>query len=691
MKGKRTWIDQLAIAAVCVAFSMPVVAQEEEGGPCDKPTNKEVVKLLEAAAKTKDPAERHQKLKATQELDPECAECLFQLGLSAYNRASAGAGKFEAGIGYLEKVRAKCPEYHSDLYYYLGTMYYAQDKFPEAAQAYDKFLKFPSDDQSKIAKDIDTKTADVQQVMPELQFYADFYRDNRPFEPVVLRGVCTGADEYLPMFSPDNELLFFTRLSQVQAKGDLVSKTVEELTEARRPDMKAEFDKGKALPEPFNTGDSYGGVTVSVNNKEMFVTVCTPVPGTDYKNCDIFRTHYDNHMDFGTNKQVYEWTALEDLGPNVNTPDGWESQPTLSSDGRTLFFATVRKDSKGTDIFMSTRNEKGEWSPAKPVPGPINTSGDEKAPFLHSDSRTLYFAARPPKDDKGKDDITLGHRGVGGYDVFFSHMNDDGTWSKPRNIGNPINTTQDDHGLVVSADGRTAYFASSRFRGVGGLDIYGFDLPKDARPEDVLIVKGEVRDENGQLVKDAKVEITYMDTRKTEVLEVDGNDGRYATVLRLKPGTDVVMTVKKEDHVFDSRAFSSEDTLRGGVAKLDMKVEKIEVGRSYRVSDIRYATGKADVTKGSEHILDELIAFLKENPSIKIRIEGHTDNVGSQTENMALSHDRAFTVFSYLQDHGIAGNRLAFEGYGPTKPLASNDTDAGRARNRRTEFVITSR
>lgn len=683
---------RMASVALCALFAMPSAAQEEEAGPCDKPTDKEVVKLLEAAAKAKDPAERHQKLKATQEVDPECVECLFQLGLSAYNRASAGAGNFDAGIGYLEKVKAKCPEYHSDLHYYLGTMYYAQGKYPEAAQAFDKFLKFPSDDPSKMAKDVDKKTSDVNEVMPELQFYADFYRDTRPFDPAVMRGVCTGADEYLPMFSPDNELLFFTRVSQVQAKGDIVSKAVEELTEARRPDAKAAFDKGKPLPDPFNTGDSYGGVTVSVNNKEMFVTVCTPVPGAGgYKNCDIFRTHYDSRVDFGTGQVSYEWTSLEDLGPNINTPDGWESQPTLSADGRMLLFATVRKESKGTDIYMSTRDEKGQWTPAKPVGGPINTSGDEKAPFLHSDSRTLYFAARVPKDENGKDDIARGHRGIGGYDVFFSHMDDDGNWSKPRNIGNPINTTQDDHGLIVSADGRTAYFASSRFRGVGGLDIYGFELPKDARPEDVLVVKGEVRDENGQLVKDAKVEIKYMDTKKTEVIEVDGNDGRYATVLRLKPGADVVMTVKKEGHVFDSRAFSAEDTAKGGVARMDMKVEKIEVGKSYRVSDIRYATGKADITKGSELVLDELIVFLKENPTIKIKIQGHTDNVGSSQDNLALSHDRAFTVFSYLSEHGIPGARLAFEGFGPNKPIASNDTEEGRARNRRTEFVIVSR
>ena len=153
-----------------------------------------------------------------------------------------------------------------------------------------------------------------------------------------------------------------------------------------------------------------------------------------------------------------------------------------------------------------------------------------------------------------------GHRGVGGYDIFFSRMKDDGSWDTPRNIGHPINTEQDDHGLIVSADGRTALFASSRFRGVGGLDIYGFALPTDARPEDILIVKGEVRDENGEVVSDAKVEITYMDTRRTEVLQVDPTDGRYATVVNLRKGADVIMTVTKKDHVFDSRAFSLADT-----------------------------------------------------------------------------------------------------------------------------------
>lgn len=686
------WMATSRVVALCALslVATTTYAQDEGEDPCAAPTDKKVVKLLDEAGKAKDAMERHQKLKAALEQDGECAECLFQLGRSAYLIGKEGGKGYSAALGYFDRLEAKCPQYHSDVPYYKGTMFYAQGRFAEAAKVFGAFLKFPTEDPSKIAKDHDKKYKDVEEVMPELQFYVDFYRNTAPLDPKVLRGVSTPAEEYLPMLSPDNELLFFTRVSKVKALGDIVARDVEELTEARRKDVAEDFDAGKALPEPFNLGDNYGGVTINVNNKEMFVTVCAPPDARGYRNCDIFRTHYDSKFDMDNGGQTFEWTGLENLGPNINTPDGWESQPTLSADGRTLYFAVNRANTDGNDIFQSTRNEKGEWSPARPVPG-LNTKGDEKAPFMHSDSRTMYFAAKPPVDEAGRVDEAQGHKGIGGYDIFYSRMNDDGSWGEPKNIGNPINTEQDEHGLIVSADGRTAYFASGRYKGVGGLDIYGFDLPKEARPDDILVVKGEVRDEGGKVVKDAVVEIKYMDTRKTEVIQVDNADGRYATVVRLKPGSDVIMTVKKPDHVFDSRSFSVEDTVRAGVAKVDMTVQKIAVGRSYRVNDIKYATNSAEITRSSEYILDELITFLKENPSVKIRIEGHTDNVGKLEDNMALSNDRAFTVMEYLQEKGIAGGRLAFKGLGPTSPLVSNDTAEGRAQNRRTEFVIVGR
>jgi outer membrane protein OmpA-like peptidoglycan-associated protein len=681
---------RLPLAALALLATLVGARAQEEAGPCDRPADKKLQKALAEALKEKDPGERHGRLKELSAAEPECTECLFQLGSSAYQRARSGAGRFEAGINYLEQVRARCPQYHADVDHMLGTMYYAEQRFPEAAQAFLRFQQFPGDDASRQATDAAAKQAEVERIMPELAFHANFYRNDRPLDPEPLAGVNGPGDEYLPMFSPDNELLFFTRMTRKQAKGDFVTSEIEELTESRRPDIKHAFDAGRPLPSPFNTGDGYGGVSVSVNNKELFVTICKRV-SREYRNCDIYRAHYDTHMDFASGRQVFEWSEPQNLGPNVNTEDGWESQPSLSADGRTLYFATVRKGSRGTDIYESVRNEQGEWGVARPLAAPITTDGDEKAPFLHSDSRTLYFAARPPKAQDGTEDVQRGHRGIGGYDIFFSHLGDDGRWSMPQNIGHPINTPQDDHGLIVSADGRRAYFASNRFKGPGGLDIYGFDLPRDARPEDVLVVKGEVKDDAGKPVEDAEVTITYMDTRKTEVVKVDGTDGKYATVVRLKPGADVVMTVKKPDHVFDSRAFTVEDTVRGGVAEVAMQVAPIALGRSYRVNDINFATNSAEITPASAYILEEMVAFLKDNPRIRIEIQGHTDNVGNLADNMALSNDRALAVRTYLEAHGVAGGRLTSKGFGPGKPVADNATEEGRARNRRTEFVITGR
>lgn len=675
-------VNVLALSFVLLLGGGKALAQEE-ADPCGMPTDKKVVKLLEEAAKAKDASTRHQKLKASLEVDPDCAECLFRLGLSAYRIARESGRGYDAALRYFEQLGTRCPQYHSDVPYHLGVIRYAEGDHAGAVKAFEAFRKFPTDDPARIARNYDKQYQEVEALMPELQFHADFYRNTANLDPKPVPNVSTVADEYLPMLSPDNELLFFTRVSKVRAKGDIVARDVEELTEARRSDPKIDFNAGRALADPFNQGDSYGGVSISVNNKEMFVTVCTPPDARGYRNCDIFRSHYDSKFNLDVGGQEWEWTGLDDLGAAINSPDGWESQPSLSADGRTVYFAANRPGTSGLDILQSTRDEQGRWSKAVPVRG-INTAGDEKAPFMHSDSRTLYFAARQNAAGQG-------HRGAGGYDIFFSRMNDDGSWSKPRNIGHPINTDQDEHGLIVSADGRTAYFASGRYKGAGGLDIFSFELPKEARPDDILILKGQVRDERGEVVKDARVEIQYMDTRVTETIQVDNADGRYATVLRLNPGSDVVVTVKKADHVFDARSFSVEDTVRGGSASVDMTVQKIAVGRSYQINDIKYATNSASITKSSEYILDGLIAFLKENPTVKIRIEGHTDNVGRMEENMALSNDRALTVMEYLRTKGVAPARLSFKGLGPTKPMASNDTPEGRAQNRRTEFVIVGR
>ncbi len=676
-----TSFRRLLLAVPILLCVFTAQAQDEDPDPCGATADKKIVKLLDEAAKAKDPGERHRALKETIEMDPQCAECLFRLGNSAYSIAKQTGRDFDPAIRYFDQLNSICPQYHADVPYHLGLMYYVGDKFAEAAKYFTDFQKFPIDDPSKLSKDHEKKLSDVEELMPELSFYMDFFKNDVAFDPKLIQNVSTPADEYLPMLSPDNELLFFTRVSKSKAKGDILSTEIEQLIEARRTDLN-KYDGGRVLPEPFNVGDSYGGVSISLNNKEMYVTICGKADARGYRNCDIFRSHFETKYDLDRGGPSWEWGGLQDLGPNINTPDGWESQPSLSADGNTLYFAAQRANTKGMDIYQSSRGANGEWSKAVPVPV-INTDGDEKAPFMHTDSRTLYFAARPSSEDQEK-----GYRGAGGYDIFYSRLGDDGTWSRPKNVGHPISTDQDEHGMIVSTDGRTAYFASNRFKGAGGLDIYSFEMPQEARPEDVLVVKGEVRDDKGEVVRDAQIEIKYMDTRKVELIDVDKDDGRYATVVNLKQAGDVVLTVKKQDHVFDSRSFGSQDTARGGVAEVDMMVQKIEVGKNYKVNDIKYGTNSAEITDASKFILDELIDFLKENPSVKIRIDGHTDNVGGSGDNMVLSENRAENVRRYLQEHGIAAARLSSKGFGPTVPVADNSNEEGRAQNRRTEFVI---
>lgn len=649
------------------------IAQDED--KCAEPTDKKIVKLLTEANASKDAMERHRKLKLSLEEDPDCARCLLETGKSAYHRAKEGGVSYDPALRYLEKLNGSCPDFNTDLPYYLGIIYYSKGDRKKAYEELKRFEEMPFSGSERQRKTYDRKLAEVQKVMPDLSFDIEFFKNTIPFEPRVLRNVSTRDDEYLPMFSPDNELIFFTRKSMYKAKGDIVAREVEQLTQAERNDVHSEFNSGLAMESPFNVGDNYGGVTLSVNNKEMFITVCKPVT-SQYKNCDIYRTHFDLKFNPDNAKQQWVWSGLENLGDMVNSP-GWEAQPSLSSDGKTLYFASIREGSRNTDIYYSERVGRNEWSQAKPLKAPINTDGDDKAPFMHSDSRTLYFASK-------------GHRGAGGYDIFYSRLKDDGSWTTPKNMGHPINTDQDEHGLIVSADGRTAYFASGRFKGVGKLDIYGFSVPEEARPDEILIVKGRVTNDAGKAVKDAKIEVKYMDTRETQVIDVDEQDGGYAAVVNLKTGGDVLVTVKKKDHVFDSRAFTEEDADKGGVVDADLEIKKIEVGKKYRVNDINYATNKSEISRASTYILENLMDFLKENPTIRIAIHGHTDNVGSITDNMALSTERAHNVMTYLVDKGIAISRLSSEGFGPTKSVASNDSEAGRAQNRRTEFVVVS-
>ena len=669
----------LLLGLLALFVASPAAAQDCEFVPEGK-----VAKLLEKAADKKkyEFEDRMEFLQDALEEDENCTTCRHELGVSLFKNAKRTGGSFGAAKGFLSELVERCPDYHSDPYYYLGTMHYADYEYEQALTYFQRYTSFPDDDPEKFKRDYDRKSEEVREALPNVEFWRDFYK-NDDFEPVRVAGVSSNSDDYLPCLSPDGEIMFYTRRVQRQAKGDLFATTSEEFTWSFREDINQTFDGGEPLPKPFNIGsNNYGGATISVNNREMIIAAKNPVEANK-QNIDLFVTRYELVFDESIQRDVYRWSALENLGPGINSERGWEAQPSLSGDGETLYFAKVgegcKPDGNGDfshDLFYAERQADGTWGSAQPLPDILNTTGHEKAPYMHSDSKTMYF-------------ISNGHLGAGGYDIFYTRQKKDGSWDKPKNIGHPFNTRDDELGLIVSADGKESYFVSRSIRGSRMQDIYSMPLPEEAKPEAVMILKGEVKDEEGNPRTGARVKLTYAQSKEAEEIEVSDDDGTYAAVIKLAKGEDVLMSVEADDLAFNSRVVARlDDPEPPSVVKLAVTTETIETGKPFVLNDIFYATNSADIDPASQLILESFATYLIEHPNLVIEIRGHTDNVGSDDNNLALSMDRAFEVKTLLERNGVTGKRVAANGYGESKPVATNDTAEGRAQNRRTEFVI---
>ena len=439
--------------------------------------------------------------------------------------------------------------------------------------------------------------------------------------------------------------------------------TVEEFTVSVKKDGK--FDKGKTMPYPFNMRPNEGGPSLSIDNRELFFTICANENG--YKNCDIYYTK----------KKYEDWSELKRLKYPINKADSWESQPTISSDGNTLIFSSIREGGLGgSDLYSVNRDENGNWGNLKSLD--VNTEGNEKSPFLHPDSETLYFSSDT-------------HLGLGGLDIFYCKKDSTGNWANPVNIGYPINSENDDLAFFVSTDGKTAYFSSNKLSGVGGWDLYEFPLHRAARPEKVLFIKGDVKAEQGEILFDAVVEVKSINSKKVSRIDVNQESGQYVGVVNIQEDEDVIVTVKSKDYAFNSQYISSDDIYFHKPADLDFEMQAIEEGKSFRINNIYFNTDAFELNQQAKNVLSSFTEFMDLNPSVSVAIHGHTDNVGDDTSNLELSAKRAQEVHDYLISIGVDANRLSHKGFGESKPLVANDTEEGKATNRRTEFFITEK
>lgn len=654
-------------------FFFPFTIYAQEITPCELPDNKKAQKLFEEAMAEKKPSVRRELLEKVLEAEPEHYQARYQFAYENIKLAEKNPmGSYAFAAKNLEQVIKECPNYHPYPYYYLGNIAMGKKDFDKAVEHFNKFLKLEYANVSDYPKDYEKRMEETERLKKDAEFFRNIYKNAVPFEPTVVTGISTKSNEYLGIISADNEMALYIRNYEKLKKGDLTPKLVEEFTVSRATPNG--FDNGTAMPPPFNMTENVGGATISVNNKKLYLTICK-FDMEGYKNCDIYTSDFING----------EWTEPVSVGDGVNKKNSFEGQPSVSADGKTMYFVSIREDEIGDidnmDLYKSELQPNGKWGTAKNLGIKINTKGNEKSPFIHSDSHTLYFSSD-------------GQKGLGGFDIFYCRQDSAGNFTTPVNIGYPINSENDDVGFFVSTDSKTAYFSSNELKtGIGGWDMYSFQLYKEARPEMMRIAKGELKDDGGNPVTDAKIELKNIKTKEIQQVDVDTISGEYVAVMNMH--TDYIMTVKSEGAAFTSQFIAKEDTATATapktVQRVDFEVKKIETGSAHRINNINFETNSFQMDENSKLVLDEFIIFLKENASIKIAIHGHTDDIGNDADNMTLSQNRAQAVYNYIVQNGIDKSRLSYKGFGETKFLAPNSTEENRAKNRRTEFVIVAK
>jgi outer membrane protein OmpA-like peptidoglycan-associated protein len=676
MRGLKLFSLLLFLSSYFIAYS-----QDD----CPEP-KKKAEKFFKAAQTSRTFDERYKLLIEAINMDPNYLEAYDELAaLNEKKAQTARTDKLQVQhlnrmLDYLNKINEICPNYRgSYAAMKLGEFYFSKKMYAQAEPYFKQVLKNPN-----VFKK-DERIAHER--LEQIETYFNIVNNPVPFQPEKVKGPSTKNDEYLPMLSPDNKYLFFTR-QLVEDDKAFSGKVTKELFMRSRRLRGNEFSEGFPMPSPFNLGQYQGGVSISVDNKLLFVTIVEviPYPCDDKMNPALVDLLGSRHPGFDNGDIYYseyidgEWTKLQSVGSGVNSPCTWESQPSISADNKTLYFArqTDPFNYGDIDIFKSERQPDGTWGEAVNLGEPINTKGNEKSPFMHSDSYTLYFASD-------------GHIGVGGYDIFYSKLDPKtGLFSKPKNLGVPINTEKDEHGFVVSRDGTRGYYGAADE--TKNLDIYSFELYKEARPEKVVFVEGKIVDEKGEVPEQAQVIIKNVNSNTEIEGVVDQNTGDYVAVIAVKEGEDLMLTAKKKGYAFSSQLITSETVVEGKPVKTKpVEIKPIEVGKSYTINNIQFATDSYELNEKSIIVLNEFISFLKENPTIKVAIHGHTDNVGDAEKNMLLSENRAKAVYNYLILEDIAPERLSYKGFGPTKPIADNNTEEGRAKNRRTEFVIVEK
>ena len=540
-------------------------------------------------------------------------------------------------------------------YFFMSEAYYKTGKYEEAMSNAQDFLwkKQFTPNQKQM----------MEKVIMDGKFALNAMSHPVEFTPVNLgENVNTKYDEYWPSLTSDEEILVFTRNIPINPDNPMIfHNRQEDIFYSISKD--GQWQKAEPMGIPINTEDNEGAQFITSDGKRMFFTACNRDDGLG--KCDIYMSE----------KLGNGWSIPVNLGEPINSSFS-EKQPSLTSDGKTLYFSSNRPGGKGgMDIWVSTLNTKGKWGVPINLGDSINTPMDEISPYVHPDNQTLYFSSN-------------GWPGMGGYDLYYSRRKPTNppTWTRAVNLGYPINTFSDEFGLIVNANGDHAYFSSDRIP-EKGKDIYTFELYGQARPVQVSYLKGKVYDAETKAPLDAQFELIDLKTSKT-INQATANKFSGEFLVCIPTNNNYALNVSKKGYLFYSENFTliGKDNTKPFLK--DIPLQSMKAGNKVVLKNIFFETNSFELKLESTAELNKIIQFLNDNPNLKIEISGHTDNVGGDVVNQKLSENRAKAVVDYLVSKGISATRLISKGYGKTQPIANNNTEEGRALNRRTEFKI---
>lgn len=552
---------------------------------------------------------------------------------------------------YREAIAAdSLSKLNHETYFALGLLVYDKGDYKEARRYLQRYLDVKPANASR-----ENMAAEMIQ---RIDFALELMSDPLPFNPKPLPlPINKYMMQYFPAATADGKQLFFTVRKGNTANDDEDIYVTEQGSDGT-------WSEPAPVSDLINSARNEGTCSVSADGRTLIFTSCQ-APDS-FGSCDLYVVKKEGNV----------WGKPQNMGKPINTA-GWESQPSLSADGRTLYFVSDKRGGQGRrDIWMSTLSARDNWMEPVNLGPKVNTSADDLSPFIHVNGQSLYFSS-------------AGHQGLGKYDLFLTEK-EGLDWKTPKNLGYPINTKDDQVSLVITADGTTAYYSHEVASANGNFSslLYTFEVPEEVRVENKSnFLTGRVLDIETKQPLSASIEMFDInDASLNYKVTSDKADGRYFVVLT--EGKEYSIYVTKKGYLFENLTFNYLEKKSRDPEVLDIYLTPIKSGATSVLKNIFFDVDQYVLKEKSKTELEEVIKFLRDNEQIKMAIEGHTDDTGSNAHNMQLSTNRAKSVYDFLVKAGIPAQRLEYRGFGSGKPKKENTSEENRQLNRRIEFRI---